>query len=415
MSTETRSFVHPEGYSLVEPVVPSGTGTDAAESERSEPPSLSAPSGITLRRVLRWTLVGSALYAVGWLLWNNRSVLLPFQIGLVLAYLILPLVNWLEQRIPRVIAILGVYLIGHILLITFVAFVIPPLVIQANNFISAFPTLQEIEQDLAQLLDRYQRTVPSSIQEPLNQGITQMMDTVQSNLTTYMQEAGTFLLTSMLQIVNTVTFVFGFLIVPFWLFYVLKDEQTGMSMLNAMLPGWMRADFWAVIKIVDRVFSNYIRGQLFLGLVVGVCAGIGLFVLRLFGFKVDFILILAIIAGVTELIPIIGPVIGAIPAIILGFFDSPTTGLAVMILYITIQQLENNLLVPRIVGGSVGIHPAILMVLFVVLGQTLGLVGIILSAPIAAVVRDIFLYVYGRLGDPPRPAGLLPGLRKDEH
>lgn len=415
MSTETRSFVHPEDYSLTEPVVPPGAGTDAAEAECSEPPSLLAPSGITLRRVLRWMLVGSALCALGWLFWSNRSVLLPFQIGLVIAYLILPLVNWLEQRVPRVIAILGVYLIGHILFVAFVAFVVPPLVIQAGNFIGAFPTLQEIEQDMAQMLDSYQRTVPISIQEPLNQGITQMVDTLQSNLTTYMQEVGTFLLTSMLQIVNTVTFVLGFFIVPFWLFYVLKDEQAGVSRLNTMVPDWMRADFWAMIKMVDRVFSSYIRGQLFLGLVVGVCAGIGLFVLRLFGFKVDFILILAIIAGVTELIPIIGPVIGAIPAIILGFFDSPTTGLVVTILYITIQQLENNFLVPRIVGGSVGIHPAILMVLFVVLGQTLGLVGIILSAPIAAVVRDMFLYVYGRLGDPPRPAGLLPGLQKDEH
>ncbi len=415
MSTETRNFVHSEGYSLTEPGVPPGVDPDAARAECSEPPSALAPSRITLRRVLRWMLVGIALCALGWLFWNNRSVLLPFQIGLVIAYLILPLVNWLEQRVPRVIAILGVYLIGHILFVAFVAFVVPPLVIQAGNFIGAFPTLQEIEQDMAQLLDRYQRTVPISIQEPLNQGITQMVDTLQSNLTTYMQEVGTFLLTSMLQIVNTVTFVLGFFIVPFWLFYVLKDEQAGVSRLNTMLPDWMRADFWAMIKMVDRVFSSYIRGQLFLGFVVGVCAGLGLFILRLFGFKVDFILILAIIAGVTELIPIIGPVIGAIPAIILGFFDSPTTGLAVTILYITIQQLENNFLVPRIVGGSVGIHPAILMVLFVVLGQTLGLVGIILSAPIAAVVRDMFLYFYGRLGDPPRPAGLLPELRKDAH
>jgi predicted PurR-regulated permease PerM len=119
-------------------------------------------------------------------------------------------------------------------------------------------------------------------------------------------------------------------------------------------------------------------------------------------------LLLAIIAGTTELIPIIGPVIGAIPAITLGFFDSVTTGVAVTILYVAIQQLENNFLVPRIVGESVGIHPAILMVLLVVLGQAFGLIGIILSAPLAAVVRDTFIYVNGRLSDPPRPAGLLP-------
>ena len=104
----------------------------------------------------------------------------------------------------------------------------------------------------------------------------------------------------------------------------------------------------------------------------------------------------------------IGPIIGAVPAVILGFVDSPTTGIAVLILYIAIQQLENNFLVPRIVGDSVGLHPAILMVLLVVCSQVFGLAGAILSAPMGAISRDVFSYLYGRLSEPPQPAGLLP-------
>jgi hypothetical protein len=154
------------------------------------------------------------------------------------------------------------------------------------------------------------------------------------------------------------------------------------------------------------VFSSYIRGQIVLGLLVGAAAWVGLTILDLAGFNVRYAILLAVIAGVTELIPIIGPVIGAIPAIAMGFFDSPTTALAVAILYALIQQLENNFLVPRIVGESVGIHPAILMIVLILFSQ-FGLLGIILSAPLAAVGRDIFRYVYGRLSDPPRPAGLL--------
>jgi hypothetical protein len=80
----------------------------------------------------------------------------------------------------------------------------------------------------------------------------------------------------------------------------------------------------------------------------------------------------------------------------------------VTILYIAIQQLENHILVPRIIGESVGVHPAILMVVLVVCSQVFGLLGAILSAPLSAMARDLFLYLYGRLSDPPRPAGVLP-------
>ncbi len=367
-----------------------------------------AASPITVRRVLRWLLVLGTLSGVGWFLWSAWAVLLPFQIGLILAYMVLPLVNWFEQYMPRWTAILVVYLGGLILLVGFFAYIVPPLVSQATNFIREFPSLEVLETRASNLLEQYQSTVPATVQEPVNAGISQAIDQLQSNLTTYVQEGGTFLLTSVLQVVNTVTFLFGFVIIPFWLFYVLKDERQGRMALNRMLPERICADFWAVSTIINRIFSSYIRGQLLLGVIVGAFAGVGLSILSLFGLSVDSILILAIIAGITEFIPIIGPVIGAIPAIILGFIDSPTTGFAVIILYIGIQQIENNLLVPRIVGESVGIHPAILMVVLVVLSQSFGLLGIILSAPLTAVVRDMFVYTYGRLSDPPRPAGVLP-------
>lgn len=406
MSSETRS---PPEISDV-PV------TDGAEYTDPSPPSSATTAvagtgfpSLSPRRIARWMLVTATLFGIGWLLWSARSVLLPFQIGLVLAYLVLPLVNWLEQqRLPRWLAIIAVYLGGLFLIVAFFAYIVPPLIDQINQFINQFPSLDAIEAQAFRLFEEYQRTVPPAVREPLDQGINQAIETVQNNLTTYVQSVGTFLLSSVLQVINTVTFILGFLIVPFWLFYVLKDQGAGFAAINRMLPAAGRADFWAIVKIIDRVFSGYIRGQLFLGLVVGIMAGIGLLVLGLFGLKVDFILILAIIAGVTELIPIIGPIIGAIPAIVLGLFHSPTTGLAVLILYIAIQQLENNLLVPRIVGDSVGIHPAILMVLLLVLGHLYGLIGIILSAPLGAIARDIFVYIHGRLEEPARPAGVLP-------
>jgi len=413
--TETRADADTDAHQTAPaaPAAPPVAVGTPVETETTSSPAQADVTPITLRQIARWLLVLGGLYGLGWLIWASWSVLLPFQIGLVLAYLVLPLVNNLSRQMPRWAAILTVYLGGLILAVGFFGYIVPPLINQINQFISLLRNirLEEISglaNEWIEQLQAYHETIPEAVREPLEEGFGQAVERLQSNLTTYVQELGTFLLTSVLQVVNTVTFLLGFLIVPFWLFYVLKDERDGFATLNTMLPPNMRADFWAILRIFNRIFSSYIRGQLLLGLVVGLVAGLGLFILGLFGLEVDSILLLAIIAGITELIPIIGPVIGAIPAITLGFFDSVTTGVAVTILYIAIQQLENNFLVPRIVGESVGIHPAILMVLLVVLGQAFGLIGIILSAPLAAVVRDIFIYVHGRLSDPPRPAGLLP-------
>ncbi|MEI8167663.1 MAG: AI-2E family transporter, partial [Chloroflexales bacterium] len=245
--------------------------------------------------------------------------------------------------------------------------------------------------------------------------VSQTVNTLRTNFITYLQGLGTFILDSVLSVANTVSFLLGFFLIPFWLFYVLLDQKVGLAMLDQTLPRWMRADFWSVVTIIDYDFSGYLRGQLLLGLVVGSSAGIGLTILNLLGLPIPYVLLLAVLAGITELIPIIGPIIGSIPAIILGFMDSPTTGMAALVLYVLIQQLENNFLVPRIVGDSVGLHPSLLMVLLVVCSTVFGVAGAILSAPLGAVSRDVFTYLYGRLSEPPQPAGLMPSRLRSAH
>ena len=203
-----------------------------------------------------------------------------------------------------------------------------------------------------------------------------------------------------IQIINTVTFLIGFLIIPIWLFYVLNDQAQGRGFIDRRLHSRIRADFWNIWGIVSSVLNDYIRGQLILGLAVGAMVGVGLFALRLLGFEVPYILLLAIVAGITELIPIIGPIIGAIPGVLIGFFGGEggaQVGLAVLVVYIVVQQLENNILVPRIIGESIGIHPAILTVVLIAMGQIYGLWGVILAAPVSAIGRDLFTYVYRRL------------------
>jgi predicted PurR-regulated permease PerM len=103
------------------------------------------------------------------------------------------------------------------------------------------------------------------------------------------------------------------------------------------------------------------------------------------------------LSGATELIPVLGPIVGAIPALLFGLLVDGGTGLMMLAIYVGVQQIENILLVPRILGESVDIHPAILIVLVIVMGEIFGLLGVLLAAPLAAIVRDVFVYVYHRL------------------
>lgn len=369
----------------------------------------------TPRRIGRWLLIAASIYGVVWLLWQARASLLPFVIGAVLAYMFLPLVNRFEQRVPRWAAILLVYALVFALVFTFFAFIVPPLTEQFGQLLRALPDLTTVQSwvDLAlleyrQLLSSLPPAMQVEVEDAVSGALSQGIDILRTNFLTYLRNIGTFLLNSVLSVANTVSFLLGFFLIPFWLFYVLMDQRAGRDILDRALPKAIRADFWSVVSIIDHDFSGYLRGQLILGAAVGAAAGIGLTILNLLGMEIPYVLILAVIAGITELIPLIGPILGSIPAIILGFIDSPTTGLAVLALYVAIQQLENNFLVPRIVGESVGLHPAVLMILLVVCSQVFGVIGAILSAPLGAVFRDVFQYLYGRLSEPPLPAGYLP-------
>jgi predicted PurR-regulated permease PerM len=299
---------------------------------------------------------------------------------------------------PRWLAVLSVYIgIGAGITLA-VRFIFPPLIDQLRQVAASRPSREEIEEFGSHLLDIYRANVPQDLREPINEAVASALRAVQTNLSAYAQSVGGFIVGRVVQVANTVGYIAGLLIVPIWLFFVLNDSAKGSAAINSMLHPRGRADFWNLWGIVNAVLSNYVRGQLILGFAVGGAVGLGLLALRLFGFEIPYILLLSIVAGITELIPIIGPIIGAVPAVILGFTISPGAGVAVLILYVLIQQLENNILVPRIVGESIGIHPAVLSVVLIAMGQVFGLIGIILSAPTAAILRDLFVYTYQRLG-----------------
>ena len=163
--------------------------------------------------------------------------------------------------------------------------------------------------------------------------------------------------------------------------------------------GW-RFDVWALIRTVERVFGQWVRGQLILGFV-----GRDPHVRRpghprassvdpIFG---RYAILLSVIAGVLELLPIIGPIISAVPAVLLAATAGIGAVVAALVLYTLVQQIENNFLVPKIQGDAADLHPAAVMFAIIIGGSLAGLLGAILALPMTAAFRDVVRYLFRRL------------------
>jgi predicted PurR-regulated permease PerM len=166
-----------------------------------------------------------------------------------------------------------------------------------------------------------------------------------------------------------------------------------------------------VIKTVERDFGQWVRGQIILGFAVGIATFIGLMVLSrtvdpIFG---RYAVLLSVIAGLFELIPIIGPIVSAVPAVLLAATVSPAAVVAALILYLLVQQVENNFLVPKIQGDAVQLHPAVVVFAIIVGASLAGLLGAILALPVTAAFRDVVRYLFRRL-TPDEPDALAASL-----
>jgi predicted PurR-regulated permease PerM len=364
---------------------------------------------VTPRELMRFLLVVGALAVIIGLLVSAWSVLTPFILGAVIAYVLLPLMNLLDHWLPRWMSIVLVLVAFLAVVLLAVVFLVPPLVTQLVSLVQSIPDAK-VMRKLVQQLDTQIAALPPQAQQVINDALVQGQKALKANLGDIARGAASFIFNLIFSVINTILFLFGFFIVPFWLFYVLKDEGKGRSAFAHLLPPWMRADVLGVLRTIDRVLSSWLRGQILLSAFLGAGVFAGLTLLELLGVKgIQYKLLVSAIICVTSPIPFVGSFLSAIPPVVMALTGGGLgSALAVVALYIIVQTVQDNVLSPKIMGESLNIHPAIVMPLVVILGRN-GILWIILAGPVAALARDLFLYVYGRFEDPPRPAGLLPG------
>ena len=330
---------------------------------------------------------------LGTVAYMGRDALRLFVVGLVLAYLLdIPVERMARRRLPRWLSVLIVYAVFAVLFVQFIRLVVRPLGEEISTFVREFPLFMAQVTDLYQHLD-----LPPAVREAIDNWLAGLSTGV-----------GDFDPGSLLPVVTGIAGVLGsivgYVIIPVWVFYLIKDRPALVATAEESLPVEWRADVRAVAGLVLRVFGQWMRGQLFLGFVVGVATFIGLEIL---GVLVDpvfgrYAVLLSVIAGVLELLPIIGPIIAAIPAVLLALTGGIDAVIAALVLYVLVQQVENNVLVPKIQGDAVELHPSVVMLALVMGGAVAGLIGAILALPITAAARDVFRYAFHRLDDPPK-------------
>ncbi|MBC7236516.1 MAG: AI-2E family transporter [Chloroflexi bacterium] len=345
---------------------------------------------LRLRALLIAVLLGLVLllFSLAW------TALLPFLVGLFIAYLLMPFVDFFDRRMPRFlrrwgmarpIAIVVVYIVTIGAVVGILSYFIPLVANQVRQLIDlAGSYIPRLEQLAAIDLDSYLERIPPNIRAAIDANIRQISTT----LATAIQRGLTLTIRTVSQ---AISFVLGMIIIPFWLFYVLNDKAAVQRAFYQLVPEAVRKDVYYIGRIIDDLLSAYIRGQLLLCLLVGAMATVALAIIG-----VDLAIALGTFAGIFELIPVLGPYIGAIPAILIALLDQPIKALWTAVAFAAIQQIENIFLVPRISGNAVRFHPAVVMVIVVVGAQVAGIWGLLIGVPVAAIFRDVYQYLYLR-------------------
>jgi len=313
-----------------------------------------------------------------------RGILLPFVLAFLVAYLLKPIISFLERRgITRLLAICVVYLSMLGLAAGLAFYGLPRLIAELNQLGEAIPSYTRQVQELNNTLQRRYSNfaLPDSVRVVIDERIA-------------FGEKGIlkFVDKSVGSLLGLFSHLFSFLLAPVLGFYILKDAEGISKKFEGSIPTRYRADVLALVRDVDQVVRSFIRGHLTVSFLVGVLTWLGMTLIGM-----PFALIIGIIAGISDLIPFFGPFIGAVPAVAIGLLQSwELAGYALLVIFV-VQQLESNVISPKILGDSLGLHPLVIIFVLLAGGQLYGVVGMLVAVPLAASVKVIGRYVFLKL------------------
>ncbi|GAB3050489.1 AI-2E family transporter [Virgibacillus ainsalahensis] len=335
--------------------------------------------------LLYWIIIGILVFLFIYLLYKLfplygsifsflLKLLSPFLVSCLIAYLIYPVVSKLHKlNIPRSFAILFIYIAFFGGSAYLIYRVYPAVVHQLHDLNEQLPVFINMYEGLIYQLYEYTSFLPEMVHDKMDQLVTR----IESGLGNILEN----LIGGFARIFDMIIFL---TVIPVLVFYFIKDYQKIKGYLKHFIPARYRKQTSKMIYAIDESLGKYIRGQLLVCLFVGLASWIVFQVLN-----IKYALLLAIIMGVTNIIPYFGPIIGALPAVAITFTMPGHQVIFVILAIFAIQVIEGNLLAPYIVGKSINIHPVAIIFALLLGGQLFGVVGLIVAVPLLTIMRVI--------------------------
>lgn len=297
-----------------------------------------------------------AFLALLWALYLIKDVIILLFIAVIFMSALSPIIQKLVKfKIPKSLAIALTYVIILAVVSTLISFIVTPLAEQTTNLLTNFPNYINTIMPETGIIDR----------------------------TVIQQELGNFSKNAFEVSLTIFSNFLGFISIAVLTFYMLLERDKLDKLLAQFFIG-KEERIRRTTKRIEEKLGSWMRGQIVLTLIIGTASYIGLTILQ-----VPYALPLAILAGIMEIIPVIGPIISAIPAVMIAYLVSPVTALIVGFLYLVIQQLENHLIVPQVMKKAVGLNPLVVILAVSIGGRLLGISGALLAVPITVVAQII--------------------------
>lgn len=309
--------------------------------------------------------------------------------SIVLSYLLNPFVNFIEKRgIKRSYSILIVYSFLTAIIVIVLLSLVPKVFNEFENLVRLMPSyFNRIYNYFNNLFVKYSKHI-----DKLPPGFKEIKEVFLENL----KEIQALFINYLRRITNSVMGMFpkmiSFIIVPILAFYFLKDKDYFKKKIILIIPKNYRNDVVQIGREVDTVLGKFVRGQLLVAAFVGISTSIALLLIG-----VDFAIIIGFVAGIADIIPYFGPIIGIMPALVFAILKGPIKALWVIISFIIIQQLECNIIEPKIVGDSVGIHPVVVMLALLIGGSYFGIIGMLFAIPVTIVLKVASSFIIDKI------------------
>lgn len=361
---------------------------------------------ITPQAIGRTVLALAAIGGTLWLAGATWPALLPFVVGGLIAYQLLPVVDTLDRVMPRFLAAALSVIVAVAVLIGAIVIVVPPL---ANGFVRLaldLPTSAEVDAAIADLQQQL-GSLPEGSAAVIIPVVTTLVGTARDVLSGASSSVDDIVRFGISALLSALGALLGLIVLPTWMLLLMSQKNRARLAVDSRITPGLRPDLWAILAIVDRAAGAYLRGYIVTGFVVGFFTYVLAILLpRLGGPTFGEPLAIATFAGVTQVVPVIGPLLGLLPALLIVAI-SPERAVAYVVIYLVARYIGSSVVGSRIMGRRLGVHPAILVPAVVMIGQ-LGVLWLLLSAPIVAIAADLIRYIHGRLSEPPLPAGVLP-------